>query len=87
MNKFSNSTIQLPITISLIRIAPRSLDKEDNLPASMKFFKDYIADYLIPGKAAGRADDSDQLAWKFGQEKGKPKEYALRVSIDTILSQ
>ena len=69
------------LNITLTRIAPRSLDKEENLPCSVKYFKDYIADFLIPNKAAGRADDSKQLTWVFKQEKGKPKEYALKVEI------
>jgi len=82
LNKYATE-ITLPCKITFTRIAPRSLDKEENLPCSMKYFKDYIADYLIPGKAAGRADDSAELYWQFAQEKGKPKEYAIKVEIET----
>lgn len=57
------------------------MDKEDNLPMSFKWVKDAIADILIPGKAAGRADDSCLLKWEFDQEKGKPKEKSMRVEI------
>jgi hypothetical protein len=29
----------------------------------------------------GRADDNENISWIYWQEKGKPKEYALRVEI------
>lgn len=73
--------ITLPCTVKLTRISPRSLDQKDNLPYSFKWISDTIADYIIPGKAAGRADDSKEISWIYNQEKGKPKEYALRVEI------
>jgi hypothetical protein len=75
-----------PCMISLTRISPRILDEEDNLPMAFKSWKDYIADYLIPGKPMGQADSDKRLKWVYAQEKGKPKEYALKVQIDTILS-
>ncbi len=78
-NKFK---FNLPVEITLIRIAPRSLDKEDNLPCSMKYIKDYIADQLIPGKAAGRADDSKEITWKYEQKRGKVKENYVQVMIE-----
>lgn len=69
------------ITVKLIRIASRKLDAHDNLRMSLKFVVDAIADILNPGKAAGRADDSDLIEWQYDQEKGKPKEKAIRVEI------
>lgn len=71
----------IPLTVKLIRISPRKLDKDENLPMAFKWVKDAIADILIPGKAAGRADDSSLYKWKFAQEKGKVKEKAIRVEI------
>ena len=76
--------IELPVLITLTRIAPRMLDAEDNLPASCKWYKDALADYLIPGKSAGRADDDKRLSWRFKQEKGKVREYALKVEIENV---
>jgi hypothetical protein len=73
---------QLPCTITLTRIAPRFLDEGDNLPMAFKSLRDSIADYIFPNKAAGRADDSKELTWKYKQEKGKVKEYALKVEIE-----
>lgn len=68
------------LTILLSRIAPRQFDY-DNLVTSFKPIRDYIANILIPGKKIGRADDSDRLIWNYNQQKGKPKEYAIRIQI------
>lgn len=84
LNNRIEGPIKLPCCVILTRIAPRSLDQEDNLPMAFKSYKDHIADFIIPGKAAGRADDSKQLTWVFKQEKGLPKEYALKVQINSI---
>lgn len=71
----------LPCKVVLTRIAPRKLDTSDNLPMSFKATKDFIADKLIPGKAAGRADDDERITWEYRQEKGKPREYAILIEI------
>ena len=68
----------LPLHIKMIRIAPRKLD-DDNLQFSLKHCRDYLADCLIPGLQMGRADNDTRLSWSYGQEKGKPKEYAVRI--------
>lgn len=73
--------IELPCVIALTRIAPRELDLADNLPMSFKFIVDAIAEYIFPGKAPGRADDSKDITWKFYQQKGKVREYAIRIQI------
>jgi len=73
--------IGLPVYIHLTRIAPRFFDAHDNLPSSMKWIVDAIAEYIIPGKKPGRADDSKEINWIYNQEKGKPKEYSLRIEI------
>ena len=74
---------QLPCCVTLTRIAPRALD-EDNLIGGMKNIRDYIADWLIPGLQAGRADSDKRITWNYSQEKRKPKEYALKVRIDHV---
>jgi len=71
----------MPLTIKLIRISPRKLDSDDNLPMAFKWVKDAIADILIPGKRAGRADDSSLFKWEFDQEKGEVKENKIRVEV------
>jgi len=69
------------IHVKLIRISPRMLDSEDNLPFAFKWVKDTLADMLRPGLERGRADDSDLLTWSYAQEKGNPKEKAMRVEV------
>lgn len=69
------------IKVTLTRIAPRSLDSIDNLPMSMKKAIDVIADWFIPNLQPGRADSDKRVEFKILQEKGKPKEYALRIEI------
>lgn len=71
--------IDLPCHIKLTRLAPRILDKDDNLPMAFKFIKDQISDELIPGKAAGRADDDPRLSWSFDQQKSKDKSIKIEI--------
>jgi len=75
--------IKLPCTITLTRIAPRKFDSSDNLPASFKYIKDAVAEYIHPGKAPGRADDDERITWLYAQEKGAVREYAIRIDIST----
>jgi|SRR5208283_411141 len=82
---FRNVEIVPPCTISLTRIAPRMLD-DDNLVGSLKHVRDYIADCILPGYQMGRADsivnDGEfALRWEYSQEKGAPKEYAVKVEV------
>lgn len=67
----------LPCHIRLIRLSPRRLDS-DNLVMAFKAIRDCIAAILIPGKAAGRADDSPLISWSYGQESGP---LAIRIEI------
>lgn len=75
--------IELPCVVTLTRVAPRSLDY-DNLVYAFKNTKDFIADKIVPGRAAGRADDDDRISWEYGQKKGiRPNEYAIIVRIES----
>lgn len=65
-----------PLIISLTRIAPRALDS-DNLAGSFKAVRDGIADAL------GTDDGSPLLEWRYGQEKGGPRQYAVCIEITT----
>ena len=69
------------ITVKLVRIASRKLDTGDNLNYSFKWIRDSIADLIYPGLKAGRADDTDLIEWQYDQEKGRPKEKAIRIEI------
>ena len=64
-----------PCRVILTRIAPRKLDS-DNLAGSFKHVQDAVAKWL------GVDDGSDQVAWRYEQRNGKPKEYAVSIGVD-----
>lgn len=68
--------ISFPCHIKLTRIGKKMLDS-DNLPVSMKWIRDTVADTLIPGKAPGQADNDPGLSWEYDQQIGK--EYAVKI--------
>lgn len=64
----------LPCVVTLTRVGPRALD-DDNLQGGFKALRDGVAARL-------GVDDADpRVTWKYGQRKGKPKEYAAIVGI------
>ena len=65
---------ELPCTVTLTRIAPRTLD-DDNLRGALKSCRDGIADRL------GIDDRDPRVTWEYAQERGKPREYGVRVEI------
>lgn len=67
-------TLPDKMTIRLTRIAPRRLDT-DNLARSFKAAADGIADAL------GIDDGDPRLTWLYAQQKGKPKQYEVKVEI------
>lgn len=69
--------VNLPATIVLTRLAPKHLDVHDNLPISLKWVSDAIADCIIPGLAKGQADS--KLSWKYNQVKSK--QYGIKIEI------
>lgn len=72
-----------PLVVLLTRVAPRSLDAEDNLPRAFKAIRDGVADAL-------RVRDNDpRLTWRYRQERGLPKHYEVRVEVvaRTVLEQ
>jgi hypothetical protein len=80
---YKGQHIRPPCIIKLIRIAPRKLDS-DNLQFSLKYIRDTCADFVNPGYAVGRADDHPEIQWLYDQEKGLPKQYAIRIEIQTL---
>lgn len=81
--------INLPVDVLLIRVAPRELD-DDNLRPALKACRDEVALLLgLPVKKLARgqkraiAEDRDpRVSWNYGQERGKPRQYAVRVVIN-----
>lgn len=62
--------IGLPCKITLTRLGKKLLD-DDNLPVSMKYLRDAIADHIFPGQAPGRADGDKRLTWVYFQALSK----------------
>ena len=61
----------LPLLITITRIGPRRMDS-DGLAISGKHVRDGVADWL-------RIDDGHPaIEWRYEQERGKPKQYAVR---------
>lgn len=73
--------IALPAHVILTRIAPRELDSQDNLPTSLKYVCDAIAEQLTGNFVPGRADSDKRISWEYKQEKGKVREYAVKIEI------
>lgn len=64
------------ILVTLTRIAPRRLDT-DNLASGFKAVRDFIAEVIL------KVDDgSERIDWRYRQQKGRPKEYAIRVRLE-----
>jgi hypothetical protein len=63
------------VVVTITRIAPRELD-DDNLRTSAKAVRDGIADAL-----GLKSDRDKRLTWNYSQEKGKPGEYAVRITV------
>ena len=72
--------IVLPCIIRLVRISSRFLD-DDNLRGALKACRDGICDCINPGRAPGRSDNIEGMSFEYHQEKGKPKEKAVRIQI------
>jgi hypothetical protein len=76
--------ISLPCHVYLTRIAPKRLDEGDNLPNSMKYVRDAVSECLTNTTLAGRADGDNRISWEYGQERGKVREYAVRIEIEEV---
>lgn len=63
------------VLVRLTRIAPQKLDR-DNLASALKACRDGVADWL------GIDDrESERLMWVVAQEKGRVREYAVRIDV------
>ncbi len=65
-NSLYDKNVQLPLKILMIRRGKRKMDF-DNLTISLKHVRDAIAHYLLPGFAAGMADNDPRLSFEYGQ--------------------
>ena len=67
----------LPVTVTLVRIAPRKLDAHDNLPRSFKAVADQVAEWF------GVKDNDQRLALQYAQRSGGPRVYACEIVIES----
>ena len=63
-----------PMTVTLTRVGPQLLD-DDAVPGALKSVRDGIADRI------GINDRDPRVTWVYAQRRGKPKEYAVEISI------
>ena len=69
--------LKLPCVITLVRLASRFLDVGDNLPMSLKYIRDGVAEQITGDYVPGRADNNTGLTWKYDQEKSK--KYGVKI--------
>ena len=71
--------LERQLVVVLTRIAPRALD-QGNLEASFKAVQDGVADWLAGEYGKGQ-DRQEGLCWQYTQQRGKPGEHAVVVTI------
>lgn len=74
----SLAPLPFPLRVTMTRIAPRVLD-DDNLQGAFKYTRDEIA------RCLGLASDcGPEVVWCYAQERGPPKTYAVRITLETL---
>jgi len=77
--KLSKLRIEPPAEIVITRLSPRLLDT-DSAPGACKWVRDALADCIIPGLQAGRADDAKYgLTFEVKQEKAKVQGVKIQI--------
>lgn len=69
--------LQPPVTITLTRISPGTLD-DDNLQGALKAIRDGVAD------AFHVADNDKRIRWQYAQEKCARKMYGVRIELVAV---
>lgn len=72
--------IKLPCKIILTRLAPKTLDKHDNLPMSFKYIVDTCCAIITGNYISGRADDDERISINYDQIVSK--EYGINIKIE-----
>lgn len=73
-SSFRSPPLDVPRAVRITRIASRKLDP-GNLAASQKHVQDGVADWM------GIDDGSPLVSWDYAQERGAPKEFAVRIEV------
>jgi hypothetical protein len=71
--------IPLPCKILLTRLAPKTLDKHDNLPMSFKYIVDAICSIITGNYKPGKADGDERISINYDQIISK--EYGIIIEI------
>lgn len=73
---------QLPVKVTLTRIAPRAWDS-DNAIIAFKNIRDAISCMYFPLEPKGKMDETEYFQWNYEQKKGDSKEHAIEIRIET----
>lgn len=71
-----NTVPELPIVVTVTRVAPKALDGHDNLTGGCKATVDGIADFLRV------KDDDPRVTWRYGQQLSVFRRYGVRIEIE-----
>ena len=71
--------MKLPCALHLVRYAPMTLDKFENLPCSLKYIVDAACAVITGDYRPGRADSSDQITISCDQVKYR--DYGVKIII------
>lgn len=71
--------IKMPCHIHLVRYAPKSLDKFDNLPVSFKYIVDRICAVILDDFTPGHADNDP--GFSFSCDQVISKQYGVKIII------
>lgn len=74
--------LTIPFHVHLTRLAPRKLNRHDNLPASMKYIVDAVCAIITGDYRPGRADDDERLQFSYDQETSS--QYAVIIKITNL---
>lgn len=70
-----------PAVVTITRVSPRALDTA-GLASALKGIEDEVASWL--GVDDGRAERSGQVLWLKLNEHGKPREHAVKITVEAL---
>ena len=85
--------MKFPCVITLVRLSPKLLDCEENLPMAFKWIKDELGACIFPDKVVaylskkgsvvsnkGHADSDPRIKWEYSQEKAKRQGIRIQIT-------
>lgn len=66
---------ELPVTVTLTRVSPGTLDEHDNLPSAFKHVVDGVASWL------GIDDADPRVTWRYAQQKCARGKFGVIVEV------